>query len=129
MKTRGHHTKPKSLVASPARLHWTVGALGDPARATAWPELASGPRYHAAAVGRWFHRSQSAARRSEWQRGLSLARIGLHRLQPSIVASGRALPAWGPIPLQSLEPCLPGRGVCADARTSPGSRGWTCRHR
>jgi hypothetical protein len=46
-----------------------------------------------------------------WQRGLSLARIGLHRLQPSIVASGRALLAWGPMPLQSLEPCLPGRAV------------------
>jgi hypothetical protein len=46
-----------------------------------------------------------------WQRGLSLARIGLHRLQQSIVASGHALRAWGPIPLQSLEPCLPGRAV------------------
>ena len=46
-----------------------------------------------------------------WKRGLSFARIGLHWLQQSAIASGRALLAWLPIPLQTLEPCIPSRGV------------------
>ena len=46
-----------------------------------------------------------------WKRGLSFARIGLHWLQQSVIAAGRALLAWIPIPLQALEPCVPSRGV------------------
>lgn len=46
-----------------------------------------------------------------WKRGLSFARIGLHWLQQSVIASGRMLLAWMPIPLQALEPCIPSRGV------------------
>jgi hypothetical protein len=46
-----------------------------------------------------------------WKRGLSFARIGLHWLQQSVVAAGRALLAWLPIPLRPLEPCIPSRGV------------------
>ena len=46
-----------------------------------------------------------------WKRGLSFARIGLHWLQQSVIATGRALLAWLPIPLQTLEPCIPSRGV------------------
>jgi Transposase DDE domain len=46
-----------------------------------------------------------------WKRGLSFARIGLHWLQQSVMATGRALLTWLPIPLQSLEPCIPSRGV------------------
>ena len=46
-----------------------------------------------------------------WKRGLSFARIGLHWLQQSVVATGRALLAWLPIPQQTLEPCIPSRGV------------------
>jgi hypothetical protein len=46
-----------------------------------------------------------------WKRGLSFARIGLQWLQQSVVATGRALLAWLPIPLQTLEPCIPSRGV------------------
>jgi len=46
-----------------------------------------------------------------WKRGPSFACIGLHGLQQSVVASGRALLAWMPIPLQSLEACIPSRGV------------------
>jgi len=46
-----------------------------------------------------------------WKRGLSFARIGLHWLQQSVIASGRMLLAWMPIPLKALEPCIPSRGV------------------
>lgn len=46
-----------------------------------------------------------------WKRGLSFARIGLHWLQQSVIASGRMLLAWMPIPLQALEPCIPSRAV------------------
>ncbi len=46
-----------------------------------------------------------------WKRGLSFARIGLHWLQQSVMATGRALLTWLPIPLQSLESCIPSRGV------------------
>ena len=46
-----------------------------------------------------------------WKRGLSFARIGLHWLQQSVMATGRALLAWLPIPLRPLEPCIPSRGV------------------
>jgi hypothetical protein len=46
-----------------------------------------------------------------WKRGLSFARIGLHWLQQSAITAGRALLAWMPIPLQTLEPCIPSRGV------------------
>jgi hypothetical protein len=46
-----------------------------------------------------------------WKRGLSFARIGLHWLQQSVIAAGRALLAWLPIPLQALEPCIASRGV------------------
>ena len=46
-----------------------------------------------------------------WERGLSFACIGLHWIQQSVVAAGRALLAWMPIPLQALEPCIPSRGV------------------
>jgi hypothetical protein len=46
-----------------------------------------------------------------WKRGLSFARIGLHWLQQSVMAAGRALLAWLPIPLQTLEPCIPSRGM------------------
>ena len=38
-----------------------------------------------------------------WQRALPLHHC--------LAASGRALLAWWPIPLQSLEPCLPSRAV------------------
>ena len=48
---------------------------------------------------------------SHWKRGLSFARIGLHWLQQSAIAAGRALLTWLPIPLQTLEPCWPSRGV------------------
>jgi hypothetical protein len=48
---------------------------------------------------------------AHWKCGLSLARIGLHWLQQSAIASGRALLAWLPIPLRPLEPCIPSRGV------------------
>ena len=48
---------------------------------------------------------------THWKRGLSFARIGLHWLQQSAIASGRALLAWLPIPLQTLEPCISSRGV------------------
>lgn len=47
-----------------------------------------------------------------WKRGLSFARIGLHWLQQSVITAGRTLLAWLPIPLQTLEPCIPSRGVC-----------------
>jgi hypothetical protein len=46
-----------------------------------------------------------------WKRGLSFARIGLHWLQRSVITASRALLAWLPIPLQTLEPCIPSRGV------------------
>ena len=46
-----------------------------------------------------------------WKRGLSFARIGLYWLQQSVIAAGRNLLAWMPIPLQTLEPCVPSRGV------------------
>ena len=46
-----------------------------------------------------------------WKRGLSFLRIGLHWLQQSVIQAGRALLAWLPIPLQTLEPCIPSRGV------------------
>ncbi len=46
-----------------------------------------------------------------WKRGLSFARIGLRWLQQSVVAGRRALLAWMPIPLQTLEPCVPSRAV------------------
>ena len=46
-----------------------------------------------------------------WKRGLSFARIGLHWLQQSVIAFGRMLLAWMPIPLQTLESCIPSRGV------------------
>ena len=46
-----------------------------------------------------------------WKRGLSFARIGLHWIQQSVIAAGRTLMAWMPIPLQALEPCVPSRGV------------------
>lgn len=46
-----------------------------------------------------------------WKRGLSFARIGLHWIQQSVIAAGRTLLAWMPIPLQALEPCIPSRGV------------------
>jgi len=42
---------------------------------------------------------------------VSFARIGLHWLQQSVIASGRILLAWMPIPLQAIEPCIPSRGV------------------
>jgi hypothetical protein len=48
---------------------------------------------------------------AHWKRGLSFARIGLHWLQQSVVAAGRALLAWLPIPLRPLEPCIPSLGV------------------
>ena len=48
---------------------------------------------------------------SHWKRGLSFARIGLHWLQQSVITAGRALLAWLPIPLQTLEPCIPSHGV------------------
>ena len=46
-----------------------------------------------------------------WKRGLSFARIGLHWLQQSVITAGRAVLAWMPIPLQTLEPCVPSRAV------------------
>jgi len=46
-----------------------------------------------------------------WKRGLSFARIGLHWLQQSVITASRALLAWLPIPLQTLELCIPSRGV------------------
>ena len=46
-----------------------------------------------------------------WKRGLSFARIGLQWLQQSVIAAGRTLLAWLPIPPQALEPCIPSRGV------------------
>ncbi len=46
-----------------------------------------------------------------WKRGLSFAHIGLHWMQQSMVTAGRALLAWLPIPLQTLEPCIPSRGI------------------
>ena len=46
-----------------------------------------------------------------WTRGISFARIGLHWLQQSVIATGRALLAWLPIPLQTLEACIPSRTV------------------
>ena len=47
---------------------------------------------------------------SHWKSSLGFARIGLHWLQQSVIAVGRALLAWMPIPLQALEPCVPTRG-------------------
>ncbi len=46
-----------------------------------------------------------------WKRGLSFARIGLQWLQQSVIAAGRTLLTWLPIPPQALEPCIPSRGV------------------
>lgn len=46
-----------------------------------------------------------------WKRGLSFTRIGLHWLQQSVITASRFLLAWLPIPLQTLEPCIPSRGV------------------
>jgi hypothetical protein len=63
-----------------------------------------------------------------WKRGLSFARIGLHWLQQSVMATGRALLAWLPMPLRPLNPASPA-AVCADGRTSPGSFGSSCFHR
>ncbi len=37
-----------------------------------------------------------------WKRGLSFARIVLHWLQQSVMATGRAVLAWLPIPLRPL---------------------------
>ena len=48
---------------------------------------------------------------SHCKRGLSFARISLHWLQQSVIAAGRGLLAWMPIPRQRLEPCIPSRGV------------------
>jgi hypothetical protein len=63
-----------------------------------------------------------------WKRGLSFARIGLHRLQQSAITAGRDLLTWLPIPLQTLEPCIPA-AASGDSRNSPGSSGWNYRHR
>jgi hypothetical protein len=46
-----------------------------------------------------------------WQRGLSFVRIGLKWLQQYVANTSKALLAWAPIPLRSLEPCIPSRGV------------------
>jgi hypothetical protein len=48
---------------------------------------------------------------AHWKRGLSFARIGLHWLQQSAITASRALLAWSPIPLQTLESCWPSRGI------------------
>jgi hypothetical protein len=67
---------------------------------------------------------------AHWRRGLSFARIGLHWLQQSGAPSPAAAPCWPGcrfhyVPLNPASPAA----VCADGRTSPGSRGSSCRHR
>lgn len=44
-----------------------------------------------------------------WKRGLSFLRLGLANLQMAAADTAVRLRAWLPIPLQSLEPCIPSR--------------------